>query len=381
MADDVKNQTRHSVSSGIVVGFLFFSFVTGFVGATLANYLNSDTKDDVASTQKEVVLQEGELIADVAEELSPSVVSITAKPNAMADGPFATRSAASAGTGLIATGEGIVITNRHVIPESADNISIITSDGTKYDDVSVVDRDRLNDVAFLKINNPKKLKPAKLGNSSKIRVGERVIAIGNALGKFDTTVTLGIISGLGRPVTTSGADGGAAESLDNLLQTDASINPGNSGGPLVNIHGEVIGINTAVAGNAENIGFAIPINDIKPLFDSVISKGRIIRPFLGVNFIPLDEAVAKQLELDVSSGALVATFDGTSPIVRGSPAEKAGIRNKDVIVSLDGERVNQDRRLSDIIASKKVGDKVEIEIIRDGKKQTLSAKLEEANYQ
>ena len=369
---------RHG-SGKLIVAVVFFSFLTSFVGANLALYLRDDTGADVSS-QKQVVLDEGELIADVAEDLSPSVVSITAKSNVMANSPFATRSAGSAGTGLIATEGGIVITNKHVIPNSADNISIITSDGTKYDDVSVVDRDRINDVAFLKINNPKKLKAARLGNSSKIRVGERVIAIGNALGKFDTTVTQGIISGIGRPVTTSGADGGAAESLDNMLQTDASINPGNSGGPLVNVHGEVIGINTAVAGNAENIGFAIPINDIKPLFDSVISKGRIIRPFLGVNFIPLNEAVAKQLDLDISSGALVTTFDGGSPIVKGSPAAKAGIKNRDVIISMDGVKISESDRLSDIIAGKKVGDEVKIEIIRDGKKQTLRAKLEEANY-
>ena len=140
MADEVKNQTRHSVSSGIIVGFLFFSFVAGFVGATLANYLNTDTKDDVVSTQKEVVLQEGELIANVAEDLSPSVVSITAKSNTAGASPFSVRPSESAGTGLIVTKEGIVITNKHVIPGSASAISIITSDGTKYEDVSVIDR-------------------------------------------------------------------------------------------------------------------------------------------------------------------------------------------------------------------------------------------------
>ena len=379
MADEVKNQTRHSVSSGIIVGFLFFSFVAGFVGATLANYLNTDTKDDVVSTQKEVVLQEGELIANVAEDLSPSVVSITAKSNTAGASPFSVRPSESAGTGLIVTKEGIVITNKHVIPGSASAISIITSDGTKYEDVSVIDRDTQNDVAFLKINKPKKLKAAKLGDSSDVRVGERVIAIGNALGRFNTTVTSGIVSGLGRPITASDGDG-RAENLDNLLQTDASINPGNSGGPLVNINGEVIGINTAIAGNAENIGFAIPINDIRPLFDSVLSEGRIIRPYLGVNYIPLNKQSAQQLDLKVDYGAYVATFDGSNPIISGSPAEKSGIKNKDVILSIDGKKINENDRLSDIVASKKVGSKVKIELLRDGKKQTVIAKLEEADF-
>ncbi|MBP6042118.1 trypsin-like peptidase domain-containing protein [Candidatus Saccharibacteria bacterium] len=379
MADEVKNQTRHSVSSGIIVGFLFFSFVAGFVGATLANYLNTDTKDDVVSTQKEVVLQEGELIANVAEDLSPSVVSITAKSNTAGASPFSVRPSESAGTGLIVTKEGIVITNKHVIPGSASAISIITSDGTKYEDVSVIDRDTQNDVAFLKINKPKKLKAAKLGDSSDVRVGERVIAIGNALGRFNTTVTSGIVSGLGRPITASDGDG-RAENLDNLLQTDASINPGNSGGPLVNINGEVIGINTAIAGNAENIGFAIPINDIRPLFDSVLSEGRIIRPYLGVNYIPLNKQSAQQLDLKVDYGAYVATFDGSNPIISGSPAEKSGIKNKDVILSIDGKKINENDRLSDMVASKKVGSKVKIELLRDGKKQTVIAKLEEADF-
>ena len=187
------------------------------------------------------------------------------------------------------------------------------------------------------------------------------------------------MSGLGRPITASDGDG-RAENLDNLLQTDASINPGNSGGPLVNINGEVIGINTAIAGNAENIGFAIPINDIRPLFDSVLSEGRIIRPYLGVNYIPLNKQSAQQLDLKVDYGAYVATFDGSNPIISGSPAEKSGIKNKDVILSIDGKKINENDRLSDIVASKKVGSKVKIELLRDGKKQTVIAKLEEADF-
>lgn len=210
-------------------------------------------------------------------------------------------------------------------------------------------------------------------------MGDHVIAIGNALGQFQNTVTSGIISGYGRDVVAGDETGTSFESLTDLFQTDAAINAGNSGGPLVNINGEVIGLNTAVAGDAQNIGFAIPINDIKGLVESVLSKGELQQPYLGVRYISLTADLAFQYNLDVKRGAyIVPSADGESSVLPGSPARKAGLREKDTITKVNNIAIDDKTSLTSALSKLKVGDKIKLTIIRDGKTITVNVTLETA---
>jgi serine protease Do len=338
--------------------------------------------------QREVINSEGDLISQISKNMGDSVVSINVTGTATQNSVFfGTQSfeQESAGTGLILTKEGVVITNRHVVPNANDKVSITLSDGTELDQVEVLGRTNATDpldVAFLKIKDAKgkELKPAALGKSADVKVGDRVVAIGNALGQFQNTVTSGIISGFGRSIQAGDSSGSAqTETLLNLFQTDASINQGNSGGPLVNLKGEVIGINTAVAGGgAENIGFAIPIDDIQPLIKTVLDKGKLERPYLGVRYASITADLAYTYNLPVQEGAYIIPSRNSASIVSGSPAEKAGLQEKDIITKIAGEAITPKRSLVSILGSKSVGDKVDLTILRDGKEQTITVTLEAA---
>lgn len=362
---------EHSLLSIITLSLLF-----GFLGGFLATSLIAEESLVTSSEDRvQIVSAESEAITEIAREVSPSVVSIAVETTTSSSFFYRDFVQEGAGTGVILTEDGLILTNRHVVPEEVTNVTVILSDGTQYEDVEVVDRDAFNDVAFLKINGASGLTPAKLGDSSEVEVGNKAIAIGNALGQYENTVTSGIISGLGRPVVAT--DGGSIDSLNNLFQTDASINPGNSGGPLVNINGEVIGINTAVAGDAENIGFAIPINDIKSAIDSVQEHGRIIKPYLGVRYISLTPDMAEALELDVDHGAYLYTANG-SAIVTDSPAAKAGLQDEDIIIKVNDVDIDASNNLSTLLSGYDVGDEVTLTVIRGGEEILVTATLEEA---
>jgi serine protease Do len=249
------------------------------------------------------------------------------------------------------------------------------SDNTEYKNAKVIATDPNNDIAFLKIE-AKNLTPAELGDSDKVEVGQSVVAIGNALGQFQNTVTTGVISGKSRPITASGSNG-SSEALTNLFQTDAAINPGNSGGPLVDIEGKVIGINTAVAGNAEGIGFAIPINDAKNVLSSVLKTGKIVRPYIGVRYISLNEEIAKANNLSSNTGALIYGSGNQLAIIPGGPADKAGLQEGDIILKIDGKEINETNPISSVIGKKKPGEKVEVIYLRDGKQAKANLTLAE----
>jgi serine protease Do len=257
------------------------------------------------------------------------------------------------------------------------------SDGTVYDNVKVLGRTSDNDsldVAFLQIPDTKgkSLKAATVGDSGNVKVGDEVVAIGNALGQFQNTVTSGIISGFGRSVQASDSTGASSENLDNLFQTDAAINEGNSGGPLVNLDGQVIGMNTAVASNSQSIGFAIPINDLSGLINSVKSTGKLQKPYLGVVYIPITSDVASQYNLKASQGAYVPTSGqagGQDTVINGGPADKAGIQPGDIITKVGSAAVNQTASLTSLLGQHKVGDTVSLTIVRDGKTITKSVTL------
>ena len=313
-------------------------------------------------------------IADIANKVSESVVSIVTSTKVTNFFGQSTDSAA-AGTGIIVTKDGYVLTNKHVI-DGAHKVSVILDDGTIYEDVEVVATDPLNDVAFLKIKDVSDLTPATLGDSKTINVGQQVIAIGNALGEYQNTVTAGIISGTGRSVTATDSTGSHAETLSDMIQTDAAINSGNSGGPLVNAAGEVIGINTATSSTAENMGFAIPISSVKGMLGQLVESGKAKRAYIGIHTVDVTAEAAKEYELPVSSGAYVYSPSTYSAIIKGSPAEKAGIKDKDIITAVNGVKVGAAGSLADLIGEFKPGDTVQLTVIRESNEMTINVTLE-----
>lgn len=362
-----------SLLPGLIV-FVLLAFVAGAGGAYAYARFFANSKNTAISQSKNYVVNEDTAVIDVAKNVSPSVVSITSSSN-QTDFFGQQETQTAAGTGVIVSSDGLILTNKHVV-EDGSSFSVITSDGKEYKDATVTAKDPSNDIAFLKVK-ASGLKAATLGDSSKVEVGQRVIAIGNALGKFQNTVTTGVISGKGVSITASG--GGNNETLQGLFQTDAAINPGNSGGPLVNIDGQVIGINTAIAGQAQNIGFAIPINDAKNDVESVASSGKISRPYLGVQYIMLTSEIASANNLSVAEGAYLRGSETTSPaVLPGSPGAKAGLKSGDIIIKIGDTPIDKNHSLTQVIGQSKVGETVKITIVRDGRQQTVSAKLEEA---
>ena len=317
------------------------------------------------------ITQEESTIAAVAEKVEPSVVSIVTETQIQSY--YGTTSGEGAGTGIIVSEDGYVMTNNHVI-DGATTVSVIDSEGALYDDVEVIGRDPLNDIAFLKINSTDTFTPAELGNSSSIRVGQQVVAIGNALGQYSNTVTSGIVSGTGRPVTASSGYGDS-ESLTDLIQTDASINSGNSGGPLVNMSGQVIGINTAIVEDANGIGFSIPINSTKGVLAEVLATGEVSRAYLGVNYLSVTPDVAREYDLPVNYGAYVYASQGANAVASGSPAAEAGLQTNDIILKINDETIGEDGGLSSIIGQYRPGDTVTITYLRDGKEATTKLTL------
>lgn len=379
-----KSNRLTQIAAGLLV-VLSVGFLGGWLGAGSRSYqqhINGTT--DVSKT---TVVAEGDLISNLAKEVGPSVVSVSVKTQRNVNSFFGSQAVQEegAGTGFIISKEGLIATNRHVVPSGTKTVSVTLSDGTELDNVEVVgrtlDSDPL-DVAFLKVKDAKgkELKPVKLGDSSKMRVGDKVIAIGNALGQFQNTVTSGIISGYGRQIQAYDGDGTGGETLQNLFQTDAAINQGNSGGPLVNMNGEVIGINTAVAGGgAQNIGFAIPVNDVSGMIKSVLEKGKLERPYLGVHYVELTDEYAKQLGIEQKRGAyIIESSNGEVSIISGSPAEKAGLKEKDVITKVGQDTVGEGNSLTSLLQKHGVGETVELTIVRDGKEQKVKATLEAA---
>lgn len=360
---------------------ILLSGAAGFGGGYLgANAHNTSNGSMSTEARQQIVSSEGELISEIAKKVGPSVVSITVTSQSSQRTIFDSgQSQQGAGTGVIIDEDGTIITNRHVVPQGTSSVDVTLSDGTTLNGVEVIGRTASNDpldIAFLKIKDAKgaKLTAASIGDSASMEVGDRVIAIGNALGQFQNTVTSGILSGYGRDVEAS--DGSSVESLQNLFQTDAAINPGNSGGPLVNLSGEVIGINVAVA-DANNIGFAIPINDIKGLIASVQKNGKLERPYLGVRYVSLTDDVSYYYNLGTKRGAYIAPGQSGGPsIISGSPADKAGLKEKDIITSINGVPIDDKNSLVSVLGRFSVGDTVELKIIRDGKEQTIKLKLE-----
>lgn len=372
---------RRKITIIVVASIASLLLITGigFGAKELYTSLQKAQSPDVIGHQslandgnKIITKEEGD-IANVVDRVGPSVVSIVT--SAPGNSLYGVREQEGAGTGIIVGKDGYILTNKHVIA-GANKVSVVLSDGTQYENVKTLGVDPLNDVAFLKIENVSNLPAVELGDSSSVRVGQRVVAIGNSLGQYQNTVTSGIISGIGRPIAAQSGD--TVENLSDLLQTDAAINPGNSGGPLLNLNGQVIGINTAIIENAQGIGFSIPINATKGILKGVLSRGVVERAYLGVNFIPITPDVAKSYNLSVKKGAYIKGLNGKSAVVKDGPADKAGIKDGDVITKVGGVEVGSGGGISSLISEYAPGDSIEITVLRG--EQTLTLKVTLATY-
>lgn len=315
------------------------------------------------------IVSEENAVINVVEKTSSSVVAIGVTQRVINPfDPFSIprSSDSTIGTGFVVSDKGVIVTNKHVV-SAAGTYSVVTKEGQKYE-VKKIYRDPTLDLAIVQID-ASNLKSLELGDSSKLKVGQTVIAIGNALGRFTNTVTTGVVSGLGRRVVAGDPFGGSRESLDNLIQTDAAINPGNSGGPLLNSAGQVVGVNVATTEGAQNIGFAIPISSVKAIVDEFVATGTVSRPYLGIRyrFITRDVAILNE----VPEGAYI------QDVVSEGPADKAGVEPGDIITKINGEKVDSENKISEFIQKATIGQRVELTVWRDGKEQTLVAILSE----
>lgn len=323
-------------------------------------------------------LEESSAVIDASKKVSPAVVSITANTQVVDFFGQVSSQETAGGTGFILTSDGLIVTNKHVVAASGAAYKVVLSDGRVFD-ATIKAVDPLNDLAVVKID-AKDLPTVELGSSDALQIGQYVIAVGNALGEFNNSVTLGVVSAKDRKLSDVGS-GTNSETLTDLIQTDAAINPGNSGGPLVNLQGQVVGINTAIAsttGGSIGVGFAISIDSVKTIIDSVRKTGEIVRPYLGVRYMPITKAVQKTNNLSVDYGALVMRGTGVNElaVMPGSPADKAGIQENDIILTINGNKLDDNNSLSHELQKHTVGDKIEIKIQRKGEEQTITATLE-----
>ena len=359
-------------------------------GASINNYTPQTTEEDK--------------VIKAVGQVSPSVVSIVITKdmpvfeqyyvNPFGEGsPFdfqipqlrqkgTQRQEVGGGTGFVIGNDGLILTNKHVVSIEGGQYTVVTNDGRKFD-AGVVATDPLQDIAIIRVKDQSKwaekpLPPVTLGDSSKLLIGESVIAIGNALGEFQNTVSVGVISGLNRNITATGPNG-KTENLDNVIQTDAAINKGNSGGPLLNLQGEVIGINSAISESGQNLGFAIPINRAKKAVEQVGTRGKITYPFIGVRYVLITPDLKSKNNLPVDYGALI-TKSGTAPaVVSGSAADKAGLKEGDIILELSGQKITPSNPLAKVIQNYNPGDTVILKILRSGKEKILELIFGEIN--
>ncbi|MDP2909714.1 MAG: trypsin-like peptidase domain-containing protein [bacterium] len=377
-----------TVSLSVIFGFLAGAVSGGFLYFNYAGL----AKTEQPMLAYEPQTSQEEAVINVVKESSPAVVSIVVTKDLpvyeqyFEYTPFGTnvrqqqkgtqKKELGQGSGFIVSEDGLILTNRHVVLDNEAEYTVFTNSGKKYP-AKVIARDPVQDLAVLKIEKENKVDNAgnfvdekfpilKLGNSDDLSSGQTVVAIGNALGEFRNTVSVGVISGLGRRITASDSSGAFVETLDNVIQTDAAINSGNSGGPLLNLKGEVVGINSAVVSGAQSIGFSVPINQVKRALDQVKITGKIIYPFIGIRYVLVNETMQEEKGLSVDYGVLILSGDSQHAVEPGSAAEKAGIKEGDIVLEFGGERITLERSLSDIILKYNPGDEVGMKILRSG---------------
>lgn len=403
MNEEKNNQTLNSSEqsttpaiSNSQLGIIILALLAGIVGGLFGS-LNLAQRpffqkmfhyNGAMMGQQNLVLNEESSTTNVVKNAGPAVVSIVISkqisqmPNMMYDpfGFFGNNNSQSqnsgelkkvgAGTGFFVSKDGLIVTNKHVVSDDNAQYSVVTNDGKSYE-AKVLSKDPVNDIAIIKIDisNAPFL---EFNDSSKVELGQHVIAIGNSLGQYQNTVTTGIISGIGRSITAGGA--GELEQLDGVIQTDAAINSGNSGGPLLDLSGHVIGINTAADRQGQSIGFALPSNDVKAALDSYNSGGKITRPFLGVRYMMITEAVAKSENLPKDFGALIVRGNTLSDfaVQPGSPADKAGLVENDIILEVNGEKLSEQNSLAKVLKKYKPNDSLSLKVFSKGQEKTVT---------
>lgn len=335
-----------------------------FLSQVISNFSIQKIFDNPPQETIRIVTEESATI-DVVKNSQDSVVSVVERSVSfdLFNGPQLQES--SIGTGFF-VGDKIVITNKHVVSDSSATYTVVDTAGVKHT-VGSIFRDPLNDLALLTVEDLS-IQALGFGDSARLQVGQTVIAIGNALGRFSNTVTKGVVSGVGRGITASGGLGQFQEEIDDVIQTDAALNPGNSGGPLLNLEGQVIGVNVAISVGSENIGFAIPSNTVVQLVKDFKAGVVRQRPFLGVSYALVTAEFSKNSNLP--EGAYVRQ------VVAGSPAEKAGIKVDDIITKIGEVSITEESSLSNVVSKHKVSDIVEIVLYRDGDFLTIQATLE-----
>ena len=410
---------RKQRTTWMLAGVFLGACVSGLIGGFIGSYLYFKVVPSVdlfpqsgifsgSVVEKEYIPQtsQEQKIIDAVKSVSPSVVSIIITKDVpilerVFEDPFGNifgtpspfqipqiiqrgveKQEVGGGSGFIVSADGLVVTNKHVVLDDEAEYTVFTNDGKSYP-TKVLAKDPVQDLAILQIIREEEVGeptqpdfvPVKLGDSDKLQIGQTVIVIGNALGEFRNTVSVGVISGLGRTITASGGD--FVETIEDVLQTDAAINKGNSGGPLLNIAGEVIGVNTATVLDAQSIGFAIPANKVRRDLEQVKATGIIVYPFLGVRYVLVTPKVQREQNLSVDYGALLLDGDGKLAVTPGSAAAKAGLEAGDVILEFNGEKITLDNSLSKIIQEYNVGDEVVLKVLREGTERIFRAELEE----
>lgn len=369
------NSSKKSKTSPAVIALVVIALSSSLYNLQLTKNLSADLSSRLhtsSSNGNSLNFTEGS-IASVANSVSKSVVSIvtsTTQRSLLSSESSTT----AAGTGFILSSDGYIATNKHVV-SGANKIGVLLDDGTAFEDVELIGTDPLNDFAIIKIKNAKDLTPIKLGDSKTITAGQHVIAIGNALGAYQNSVTSGIISGKGRSLTATDSSRTQYETLSDMIQTDAAINGGNSGGPLLNAAGEVIGINTAYASQGNNVGFAIPISSVKGIINSVLNGRGFERAVIGVRYVNLTPSIAKEKKLDVTHGALISSSKNNSAIIPDSAGDKAGLKENDIITAVNGVKIGVAGSLSSLIGEYSVGDTVELTIVRNNKTENIKLTL------
>jgi serine protease Do len=393
-----------------------FGAIFGFMAGSIAqkvfpNVLNSannleaflgNNTSDSQDVVKQKVVEEDSAVIDVVKKATPAVVSIIIskdmpKVQDFFSDPFSfpglnpfenpgtpgqggtEKEQIGGGSGFIISQDGMIVTNKHVVSDTAADYTVVTSDDKEHP-AKVLAKDPVNDIAIIKIDGSG-YSTIDFGDSKNLQIGQTVVAIGNSLGQFTNTVSRGIISGLKRNLTAGGGLGSTTEQLSDIIQTDAAINPGNSGGPLLDINGTVIGINVAMAQGAQNIGFAIPSDQIQKIADQVKTTGKISTPYIGIRYIPVDNTIQQENNLPYNYGSLVMRGQKLTDfaVIPGSPADKAGILENDIILEVNGTKIDQNNSLAALISRYKVGDTLTLKIWRKGAEKEVQVTLAELN--
>jgi S1-C subfamily serine protease len=384
--DEIEKNLLKSTRRFLFLVLVLVVLASAFLGAGLDRRFGFSFLDEVFPRERlssgtmvtRRVLNEESRVIETVQETSPSVVTVNFSKKQRVVDPFGAwgpwrgareeKIEQDIGSGFVISDNGLIVTNRHVVDDPEASYRVITTEEETYE-VEKIYRDPINDLAILKIG-ASGLKPLELGDSANLKVGQSVIAIGTALGEFRSTVTTGVISGLGRGITAGSPFEGYVERLDDVIQTDAAINPGNSGGPLLNSLGQVIGVSVAVASQGENIAFAIPINVIKESLSNFNETGKFSRPFLGVRYRMIGRDLA--LMNEVPQGAYLIE------VIESSPADEAGLEAGDIITKFDGQPLaKEEAGLAGLINQHKVNDRITLEIWRDGETKEVGVVLKE----